>query len=312
MGRGFDQSAKLVPALFKLPEAERPLGGELVVGDQCTVYFHHLDPNVWWEHQHPQTQVKVFLDARGFVSFRMPSGRRIKLPLDGAQVWIVPPGVRHSLRLTGNTDLIAVYLERAFTAEATSQPLREPSLAPLERYVQADRLIADLVAVFRDLLQRPGPPRPRRVNFVALHGGMLGYRLLAAHVAPRHREAGTTSGLSEGLLNHMLAYIHGNFAQPLARAVLGREAGLSPWHFGRLFKMSTGKSPARYIADLRIERARALLAQGERTASAVAIDVGLAYNQLVAHFRRRYGVAPGAFRARMKRAQNRRCRAQNR
>jgi len=57
---------------------------------------------------------------------------------------------------------------------------------------------------------------------------------------------------------------------------VAREACLSRFHFHRLFTAMTGETPHRYIARLRLERARAMLRDRERSIGDVALASGFA------------------------------------
>jgi AraC family transcriptional regulator len=73
---------------------------------------------------------------------------------------------------------------------------------------------------------------------------------------------------------------------------------MSPYHFGRKFKQSTGQSPHNYIARCRIERAKTLLVEAKLPISDVAFEVGYkSQSHFTVCFGRLAGVTPAAFRA---------------
>jgi AraC-like DNA-binding protein len=73
-------------------------------------------------------------------------------------------------------------------------------------------------------------------------------------------------------------------------------AGLSPSRLNRRFSAEVGVPPHRYQLDLRVDRAKQLLAGGESIA-ATAAAVGFADQaHLTRHFRRRVGFTPGRYR----------------
>ncbi len=76
------------------------------------------------------------------------------------------------------------------------------------------------------------------------------------------------------------------------------EAGLSAFHFLRLFSRVLGVTPHQYLVRSRLRHAARLLAQDEdRPVTAVALDVGFAdLSNFVRSFRRAAGVSPGGFR----------------
>jgi len=78
---------------------------------------------------------------------------------------------------------------------------------------------------------------------------------------------------------------------------LAREAGVSEFHFCRLFKKTTGFAPSRYFIRMRMEKARRLLRETTKSVIEVGLDVGYSSPSHFAHiFRREVGVAPSDYR----------------
>jgi AraC family transcriptional regulator len=74
-------------------------------------------------------------------------------------------------------------------------------------------------------------------------------------------------------------------------------AGLSPNHFSKLFKRSTGLSSHQYVIRQRIEKAKALLAGTNLSVAVVAQACGFSDQaHLTRHFRRLVGATPARFR----------------
>ena len=78
---------------------------------------------------------------------------------------------------------------------------------------------------------------------------------------------------------------------------LASQAGLSKFHFLRLFKNATGESPSRYHTNLRMDAARRLLRETKKTVVEVALDVGYPNPSHFARlFRRQTGLSPSDYR----------------
>jgi len=76
-----------------------------------------------------------------------------------------------------------------------------------------------------------------------------------------------------------------------------REAGLSPFHFLRLFTGVLGVTPHQYLVRSRLRRAARLLADDARPITDVAYDVGFGdLSNFVRTFHRAAGISPRAFR----------------
>jgi AraC family transcriptional regulator len=78
---------------------------------------------------------------------------------------------------------------------------------------------------------------------------------------------------------------------------LADAAGLSPSHFARGFKASTGLPPHRYLIRLRIEHGQALLRDTDLPIAEVAAACGFAHQEhLTRAFGRWVGTTPACYR----------------
>jgi AraC family transcriptional regulator len=94
---------------------------------------------------------------------------------------------------------------------------------------------------------------------------------------------------------------HSEDEWPLAE--LASRVGASPFHFARAFRSIVGASPHRYLIDLRVRRAAALLLETKQRITEVAYGVGFGdLSNFVHTFRRAMGSTPRDFRARASRA----------
>lgn len=115
----------------------------------------------------------------------------------------------------------------------------------------------------------------------------------------RDRDWGATS-MSTILDPHRLArvitFIGSNLGAAVSTEDLATLVGLSPFHFSRAFKSTTGDTPHQYVIKRRMERARELLATSAPVLQ-VAHQVGY---RTQAHFtgvfRRLSGVTPARYR----------------
>lgn len=104
-------------------------------------------------------------------------------------------------------------------------------------------------------------------------------------------------GLDSRRLQRVVEYIHANLAKEITVEELAAAASLSRFHFSRMFKATTGKSPSRFIGQLRLELAKSLLIAG-RSIADVADDCGFSSeSNFVRSFRRATGRTPGQYRS---------------
>jgi AraC family transcriptional regulator len=106
-------------------------------------------------------------------------------------------------------------------------------------------------------------------------------------------------GLTMRLLRHALEYITDNLENDLRLEDIAQELSLSPFHFAREFRASTGQTPYQYLLDQRMERAKTLLKLGRDSIEEIAHDCGFRSPvNFTRAFRQRVGVTPGMWRAR--------------
>lgn len=90
-------------------------------------------------------------------------------------------------------------------------------------------------------------------------------------------------------------YIRENYDANLALRHLAQAAGLSPFHFHRVFLKTTGISPHDYLVRIRIERAMELLRKGGAIAE-VALDTGFVdQSHFTRFFKKIIGTPPGRY-----------------
>jgi AraC family transcriptional regulator len=88
-------------------------------------------------------------------------------------------------------------------------------------------------------------------------------------------------------------YIRDHLDTDLTVAGIAQAVGMSPYHFTRLFKESTGRTPYQYVVDARVKKAKELLTTGKFTISEAAFHVGFAdQSHLTRHFKRVFGLPP--------------------
>jgi AraC-like DNA-binding protein len=97
------------------------------------------------------------------------------------------------------------------------------------------------------------------------------------------------------LARRVRAYLEEHLAEPVSLAHLAADTRVSAYHLLRVFRMATGMPPHTYLTQMRVDRARRLLAQGLPPAT-VAPLVGF-YDQshLTRHFKRVVGVPPARY-----------------
>jgi AraC family transcriptional regulator len=92
-------------------------------------------------------------------------------------------------------------------------------------------------------------------------------------------------------LTRALALVEERLAEPLRLGDLAAAAGLSPFHFARVFRAQTGETPAQHLMRRRVDRAVALIRETRRPLAEIAAATGFSSQ---AHMARRVRAATGA------------------
>ncbi|PCE23497.1 AraC family transcriptional regulator [Paraburkholderia acidicola] len=215
--------------------------------------------------------------------FGAPS-RLCALPGDHESRWWVR-GHMHFIHL--------YFLPEHFTRRAVQELDREPREMTLaDRTYFEDARIASLCQslVFE---QWDDPDGRLRTNETA-HEVLS---LLLHSQGVRRAGAVLKGGLSVAIRRRLRDYIDSHLTQPITLGELAGVAGLSEFHFARMFRTSFGLPPHAWIAQLRLERARTLLRTTGLPLASVAAHCGYANASHFSHrFREAFGVAPVVFR----------------
>ena len=131
-----------------------------------------------------------------------------------------------------------------------------------------------------------------------------GARFLAAHLmltmnlsAGEARHSSAEKELTDKRLRRVLDYMEHHFAEDLSLHTLAREAGISLFHFTRLFKAKLGVTPHRHVVQLRMQHAQTLLRCTDLPVAEIALESGYAHlGHFAAAFRRNTGTLPSVFR----------------
>lgn len=99
-------------------------------------------------------------------------------------------------------------------------------------------------------------------------------------------------------VTEVLHFIEANVSERMSLAAMARKAGMSAYHFLRIFRQIVGLTPHQFVLRARLHRAAMLLKRSDQPVSTIALDAGFedlsTFNR---RFRRVMGVAPGIYRA---------------
>ncbi len=126
--------------------------------------------------------------------------------------------------------------------------------------------------------------------------------LFAIHIAEKYTNVSSprpdyVGGLPIARLRKIEDYVRAHLAESISIEVLAELAELSPFHFSRVFKQTTGITPLQFVIRERMLQAQQLIRETSRSLIEIALEVGYTSPSHFAQvFRRTVGMAPTQFR----------------
>lgn len=205
----------------------------------------------------------------------------------------LPYGLRSHSRVEV-TECIQCYLEPQYVAQIAHESVSPDHIELLLTLKKADVLIQQIGLALKSSLEENMVGNQFYADSMAM---ALSAHLLRHYSTRKHCFREHEDGLSKQKLRQAIAYIDAHLSEDLSLNDIANELGMSQYYFCHLFKRSTGISPHQFLIRQRVERAKHLLKQPERTILSVALECGFAHQSHFArYFRQHTGVNPNQFR----------------
>lgn len=235
----------------------------------------------------------VHLDGPVEVS-RDLNGDRVQRLVQPGGLFILPANREFSVRLGGSLATVHVYVRSSVVREAAAElAVGDPdTIEIVPRLGERDEFIENTVRVAGEIVKDG-------------HGGdwiadSLAH-VLAAQLVRKHSNVARVReplgrGLSRSQLAQIVSFMEDHIEESILLSDMAGAIALSPVHFTRQFKRTTGNTPHQHLLALRIERAKRLLA-GELPIADIACRCGFSHQEhLTRVFGRIVGMTPSAYR----------------
>ena len=246
------------------------------------------------------TEVVVLLRGRARVD-REGAGVRQRTYARPGTVWICPAGVREEF-----ID-IADPIDECLHMFLPARPFDETMLRDLD--VDPSRIGLRYEAVAHDaFIEQIAERIVRELAAESSTGRLLVEALsnaLSAHLVHNYsatdarpkRPTASEKPLGGQRLSRVMGFIDAHLARDFTIADLASTACMSPAHFARSFKATTGRTPHEFVSDQRLGLAKRLLAAKDRQIADIAAATGFSSQaNFTRAFRNAVGTTPGNYR----------------
>ena len=214
------------------------------------------------------------------------------------EIWFIPAGSRYSTQARGRA---AEYVTFQLDPEVVDKVVDAPTtlvgaLGRFDPFLHraAGRLSKNLQAINSS---RRGPSALICDQWIYRIGTHLSQRFGERQTAQRKERA--TVGFSRRERLQLRDFIHSRLNQPIHLKDLGQLTGFNTDQLLARFKASFGTTPAQYLIETRLRRARQLLLESPFGIADIAYDCGFSsHSHLTAQFRQRHGWTPSQFKTR--------------
>lgn len=249
-----------------------------------------------WTFNEPQHVIVTHLGGTiRNLRMRMERGGNLREPPAGGEMFVIP--ARHAYRteaVGGMVRYAELYIDpgalAAIPGRTAASELR-PRLGYFDPFVhQAVLRLAAWAA--------------RRDDLASLAAGSLAQTLML-HLAdklavePPRTAASPHVRLSPAGIRTIEEYIAGHLDGPIVLEQLAAQARLTTHELLTAFRAAFGTTPAQYVIERRLFRARRLLLTTTKSIAAIAVETGFAsHSHLTDTFRARLGCTPSQLRGR--------------
>ena len=204
------------------------------------------------------------------------------------------PGSRPAVRSRFDHEVIVGAIHPDFIVGIEEELDKRPIGSLLQLYGTD---VPDLRNLLRLLLKESETGGPYGTLYAESLMTALATRLVYAARSHKPHSSSRSSPLPPRLLRRVLERMQADLSADLDLAALAAESGYSRAHFLRTFRAATGQTPHRYLLELRLTKAQALIAGRSMPLIDIALACGFSsHAHLTTAFRSRFGLSPSAYR----------------
>lgn len=233
------------------------------------------------------------------------SGSRYQGRFSKGDISYSPPGIWCRSTWEQERELLIVSLDSNFVAARTGNVLPAGKLKFIPQLRMRDPLIEGIAQALSLEVssQKSAKSSIESLPLVRSDYANSLAEVLAAHLIKdftlpeNHSDNLKSIKLAPHKLRRATDYISENLESGITLTDIADAAEISPFHFARMFKQSTGFSPLQYVMEQKIEHSKSLLRTEEIPLADIAFKLGFAsQSHFTMHFRKLTGTTPKHYR----------------
>ena len=223
--------------------------------------------------------------------FDLGDGRQVQRNVPPGTVNIVPPHTSFDVSArSATTSLTAAFAMPALQSLFSRYRLGPDAVGHYYGYAIASQEAIALLEAIWNLARREGPAADLMVDAATL-------QLFAILSSDPDLSPLGASQPEDARVARVIDYLEAHVHEDVTVGTLAEVACLSPGHFSRVFKATTGEAVWAYVRRRRGEKAMDLLRSTRMSVAEIAYACGFAnHSHLTACFKRQFGVTPTALR----------------
>jgi AraC family transcriptional regulator len=244
-------------------------------------------------------RISVSLSGRWLVNFSSRGAQHTDVSEPGTTTVIRMEGDRRFrlVPLTGaDCHFALIYLplsQLAETVEHLRRPGQRSRIPTFNRLQGQDRAISQVTRALIIAMERGAS----ELYAETVSAWLATHLLIQNGSSALHEDNRCAGNISDVRLRRVVEFMYVHFGEQLSLDRLAAEAGISRYHFTRLFREKVGQTPYRFLSEIRLAAAAKMLVTTNLRIGDIAMLSGYtAASHFTTSFTARYGTSPMAFR----------------
>ena len=228
------------------------------------------------------------------------SGSRYKGRFLKGDVSYAPPGIWCRSTWEQEREVLIISLDSSFVEARAGQSLPAEKLKFTPQFRRRDPLIEGIANELGTEVAKESASDERAFadnDYANSLAEVLASHIIKEFTLPEPIDNLKNGKLAPVKLRRATGFINERLAEGITLTDIAEAVEMSPFHFARMFKHTTGFTPLQYVMEQKIEYSKRLLGQPEMSLADIAYKLGFAsQSHFTMHFRKLTGTTPKHFR----------------